>query len=312
MRMFEFVVGQTHVQTGYYVCCPLVRWDDSDPSLVHLAHHTGSAQRQLARAGRILGDISGCGVGRSPDLMHITGKSQARHLGGQLLPMPAGIIRDKSDLDTPLTEGIEGLNRSRKWLVPTIQHTIHVHCHMFEHLHTLPCVARFATSICGCASTPAEMALPHAYRQTLSPRAASCFVIVPVAQYSRRPPSRRGSRGRASLTVSGRLWSEAPLRAAMAALASSAFGISTNPKPRERPVYRSVIRCTLSTVPCCSKSSRRSSSLAVNAILPTKIFMPHSLSELALLYTSTPRQCTVTTAATTCSVPAPTTTLGEC
>ena len=68
----------------------------------------------------MLGDIFGCGVGRSPDLVHITGKSQARHLGGQFLAMPAGIIRDKSDLDTPLAEGIEGLNRSRKRLVPAI------------------------------------------------------------------------------------------------------------------------------------------------------------------------------------------------
>src|SRR5215510_1386846 len=264
------------------MCRTLVRRDDSDPRLVHLAHHTCGAHRKYARARRVLGDISGCGVGRSPDLVHVTGKPQARHLGGQLLPMPAGIIRDKSHLHTPLAESIEGLNRSRKRLVTTIQHAIHVHRHMFDHLHTLPCVPRFAASIYRHASTPAGRALLWIYKQTLSPRAASCCMIAPVAQYSRRPPSRRGSRGRASLTVSGRLWREAPLRAAMAAWASSAFGISTNPKPRERPVYRSVIRCTLSTVPCCSKSSRRSSSLAVNAILPTKIFMPYSLSELAL------------------------------
>ena len=63
--------------------------------------------------------------------------------------MPAGIIRDKSDLDTPLAEGIEGFNRSRKRLVPAIQHAIHVHRHMFDHLHTLPCVPRFAASIYG-------------------------------------------------------------------------------------------------------------------------------------------------------------------
>jgi hypothetical protein len=60
--------------------------------------------------------------------------------------MPAGIIRDKRDLHTPLTEGVEGLNRSRKRLVSTIQHAIHIHRYMCEHLHTLPCVSQLVAS----------------------------------------------------------------------------------------------------------------------------------------------------------------------
>jgi len=44
------------------------------------------------------------------------------------------------------------------------------------------------------------------------------------------------------------------------------------PKPRERPVSRSVIIRIVSTVPYGSKSWRRSSSVVVKARLPTKIF----------------------------------------
>src|SRR5262245_11026042 len=93
--------------------------------------------------------------------------------------MPAGIIRDKSHLHTLLAEGIEGLNCSRKRLVPTIQHTIHVHRHMFDHLHTLPCVPRFAASIYGHASTSAGRALPYIYDRPLSPHAvrATCSFL---------------------------------------------------------------------------------------------------------------------------------------
>src|SRR5438132_2376532 len=70
--------------------------------------------------------------------------------------------------------------------------------------------------------------------------------------------SRRGSRGFASLTVSARPSSSFPLSPWMAALAAALSGISTNPKPLERPVSRSVITLILSTSPYDSKSWRRS------------------------------------------------------
>jgi hypothetical protein len=44
----------------------------------------------------------------------------------------------------------------------------------------------------------------------------------------------------ATLTVSGRPFMGWLLSAAIAAWASASFGISTNPKPRDRPVSRSV------------------------------------------------------------------------
>ena len=62
----------------------------------------------------------------------------------------------------------------------------------------------------------------------------------------------------------------------MAALAAALSGISTKPKPLERPVSRSVIILTLSTTPWDSKSWRRLSSVALNARLPTKIFTQRS------------------------------------
>src|SRR5215475_6141271 len=46
--------------------------------------------------------------------------------------------------------------------------------------------------------------------------------------------SRRGSRGRASLTVRARPARDIPLRASMALCAARLSGISTKPKPRER------------------------------------------------------------------------------
>ena len=66
--------------------------------------------------------------------------------------------------------------------------------------------------------------------------------------------SRRGSRGRASLTVRARPATCVPLRASMALCAARVSGISTKPKPRARPVSRSVIILTVSTVPYDSKS----------------------------------------------------------
>src|SRR5215471_2945551 len=151
--------------------------------------------------------------------------------------MSAGIVSDKGNLHTPLSEGVEGLDRSRERLVPAVQYPIHIHGHMCDHLPILPWVPQST----GHSSTSAGPGLTLPLGQTSALYTVSCCMAIPVFQYSRRGSR---SRGRASLTVSGRSWRLAPCRAAMAALASSALGISTNPKPRERPVYRSVIRWT--------------------------------------------------------------------
>src|SRR6185312_6798510 len=54
--------------------------------------------------------------------------------------------------------------------------------------------------------------------------------------------------------------------------ASSLFGISTKPKPRDRPVARSVTTVALSTVPNGANRDRSSSSERLKEKLPTKIF----------------------------------------
>src|SRR5215510_261954 len=79
-----------------------------------------------------------------------------------------------------------------------------------------------------------------------------------LAYQRERLNSRRGSRGLASLTVRARPSNSLPLSPWMATLAAWLSGISTNPKPLERPVSRSVITLILSTAPYCSKSWRRS------------------------------------------------------
>src|SRR5262249_7952371 len=53
---------------------------------------------------------------------------------------------------------------------------------------------------------------------------------------------------------------------------SAPSSISTKPKPRERPVSRSVITCTRETVPNCAKASRRSSEVVLNGRFPTYRF----------------------------------------
>src|SRR5712691_1909488 len=63
----------------------------------------------------------------------------------------------------------------------------------------------------------------------------------------------------------------------MAVFAALLSGISTNPKPLERPVSRSIMTLILSTTPYGSKSWRRSWSVALYARLPTKIFTKGSL-----------------------------------
>src|SRR6266704_2977320 len=106
-----------------------------------------------------------------------------------------------------------------------------------------------------------------------------CRLYSPVAYQRERLGSRRGSRGLASLTVRVRPPISWPWSLAMAVLAAVPSGISTKPKPLERPVSRSVMTRISSTVPYGSKSWRRSWSVVLNARLPTKIFMGSSLWE---------------------------------
>src|SRR5580693_7268157 len=58
----------------------------------------------------------------------------------------------------------------------------------------------------------------------------------------------------------------------MARSASPASVISTNAKPRDRPVSRSVIKLTRSTAPYASKAERMDSSVAPKSKFPTKSF----------------------------------------
>src|SRR5262245_21032375 len=58
----------------------------------------------------------------------------------------------------------------------------------------------------------------------------------------------------------------------MARAASAASVISTNAKPRDRPVSRSVTRLTRSTLPKAANSPRMDDSVAAKSKLPTKMF----------------------------------------
>src|SRR5690348_16585171 len=60
---------------------------------------------------------------------------------------------------------------------------------------------------------------------------------------------------------------------------ASALDISTKPKPRGRPVSRSVIRDTFSTVPCLENKARTPSSVAVKGRLPTYSFVTAEYSK---------------------------------
>src|SRR5262249_11833759 len=74
-----------------------------------------------------------------------------------------------------------------------------------------------------------------------------------------------------------------PLSAAIALSASLALVISTNPKPRERPVSRSVTSVIFSTAPCASKMFRNSASVVLWGRFPTYRFfiaIPLSISHL--------------------------------
>lgn len=79
----------------------------------------------------------------------------------------------------------------------------------------------------------------------------------------------------------------------IAAVAAPSSAMVTKPKPRERPVSRSVITTASSTVPCGSKAARRLSLLVAQARPPTKSFVPISLL-LSLLNERCPAAATLT------------------
>src|SRR3972149_2782860 len=55
--------------------------------------------------------------------------------------------------------------------------------------------------------------------------------------------------------------------------ASAPSSISTNPKPRDRPVSRSEITCARATVPYGENTSRRSSAVVLKGRFPTYKFL---------------------------------------
>src|SRR5437667_7448243 len=61
---------------------------------------------------------------------------------------------------------------------------------------------------------------------------------------------------------------------------ASAFDISTKPKPRGRPVSRSTISVTFSTVPCLANRARTASSVAVNGRFPTYSLVTEEYSRI--------------------------------
>src|SRR5580704_10682364 len=61
---------------------------------------------------------------------------------------------------------------------------------------------------------------------------------------------------------------------------ASAFDISTKPKPRGRPVSRSVIKETFSTVPCFENRAVTASSVAVKGRLPTYSLVTREYSRM--------------------------------
>jgi hypothetical protein len=92
-------------------------------------------------------------------------------------------------------------------------------------------------------------------------RASRCPLVAPPRCSFARPS--RTSICRPSTTFS--------FKAAIARSASAA-GISTNAKPRERPVSRSVISLRLRTAPCGSNRDRIEATVVAESRLPTKMF----------------------------------------
>src|SRR4029453_13944471 len=74
--------------------------------------------------------------------------------------------------------------------------------------------------------------------------------------------------------------SSRPFSSAIALCASLAEAISTKPKPRERPVARSVTTAADSQAPICANRASRSAVVVSNERLPTKSFLPMDFSTL--------------------------------
>lgn len=97
----------------------------------------------------------------------------------------------------------------------------------------------------------------------------------PPRSRSRRPPPKpprrsvRGGLGCDSFTRMGRPSSGCPLSASIAACACSRFGISTKPKPFERPVMRSATTRAEVTSPYAANAALSPSSVVAYARLPT-------------------------------------------
>src|SRR6202044_1300264 len=91
------------------------------------------------------------------------------------------------------------------------------------------------------------------------------------------PPPPPPSRAFASFTLRARPPKSLPSSACMARVAS-AFDISTNPNPRGRPVSRSVMSASDSTVPCAANSARIASSVAEKGRLPTNNLVTYKYS----------------------------------
>ena len=92
------------------------------------------------------------------------------------------------------------------------------------------------------------------------------------------PPPPPRWRSLASFTLRLRPPRSLPSRARIASSAALASSISTKPKPRERPVSRSVITFTDSTLPWLSNRVRSSSSVVENERFPTYSFLLNSHS----------------------------------
>src|SRR5690606_21970147 len=92
------------------------------------------------------------------------------------------------------------------------------------------------------------------------------------------PPPPRGARSCASLTRRVRPSSSAPSICSMAVAAALSSRKVTKPKPRERPVSRSVMTLTSSTSPKLSNARRRAASSVSQLRPPTKRRFDISLS----------------------------------
>src|SRR5262249_21072169 len=88
------------------------------------------------------------------------------------------------------------------------------------------------------------------------------------------PPPPPPDRSCASLTFRVRPCSSRPFRSVMAFCASAGELISTKPKPRERPVARSVMTAADSQVPTSPKSDSRSALVVEKERFPTNSFLP--------------------------------------